>query len=50
VLWGGFPFFARGWESIANRNLNMFTLVAIGTGAAFVTSGGSCERDASLVR
>jgi Cu+-exporting ATPase len=35
VLWGGAPFFARGWASIVNRSLNMFTLIAIGTGAAF---------------
>ena len=35
VLWGGAPFFVRGWRSIANRSLNMFTLIALGTGAAF---------------
>src|SRR5262249_54535714 len=35
VLWGGWPFFVRGWQSIANRSLNMFTLIALGTGAAF---------------
>ncbi len=35
VLWGGWPFFHRGWDSIRNRSLNMFTLIAIGTGAAF---------------
>jgi P-type Cu+ transporter len=35
VLWGGWPFFQRGWASIINRSLNMFTLIAIGTGAAF---------------
>jgi Cu+-exporting ATPase len=35
VVWGGAPFFARGWASIVNRSLNMFTLIAIGTGAAF---------------
>ena len=35
VLWGGWPFFERGWASIANRSPNMFTLIAIGTGAAF---------------
>ncbi len=35
VLWGGGPFFARGWASIVNRRLNMFTLVAIGTGTAY---------------
>ncbi len=35
VLWGGWPFFQRGWASIINRSPNMFTLIAIGTGAAF---------------
>ncbi len=35
VLWGGWPFFQRGWASIVNRSLNMFTLIAIGTGAAY---------------
>ena len=38
VLWGGFPFFQRGVASIAHRNLNMFTLIALGTGAAYVYS------------
>jgi Cu+-exporting ATPase len=38
VLWGGFPFFARGWQSIGNRSPNMFTLIAIGTGAAYLFS------------
>jgi Cu+-exporting ATPase len=46
VLWGGAPFFARGWASLVTRHLNMFTLIAIGTGAAFAysvvaVSGGS---------
>ncbi|MEP7338416.1 MAG: heavy metal translocating P-type ATPase, partial [Acidobacteriota bacterium] len=35
VLWGGWPFFQRGWASIINRSPNMFTLIAIGTGAAY---------------
>jgi heavy metal translocating P-type ATPase len=35
VLWGGWPFFQRGWASIVNRSLNMFTLIALGTGAAY---------------
>ncbi|MFN0108707.1 MAG: heavy metal translocating P-type ATPase [Blastocatellia bacterium] len=35
VLWGGWPFFQRGWNSVVNRSPNMFTLIAIGTGAAF---------------
>jgi P-type Cu+ transporter len=38
VLWGGWPFFQRGWLSIVNRRLNMFTLIAIGTGTAYVYS------------
>ena len=38
VLWGGLPFFQRGWTSIVNRRFNMFTLIAIGTGAAFAYS------------
>jgi Cu+-exporting ATPase len=38
VLWGGWPFFVRGWRSIAYRSLNMFTLIAIGTGTAYVYS------------
>jgi Cu+-exporting ATPase len=35
VLWGGWPFFVRGWQSLVTRSLNMFTLIALGTGAAF---------------
>jgi Cu+-exporting ATPase len=35
VAWGGWPFFLRGYQSLVNRHLNMFTLIAIGTGAAF---------------
>ncbi len=38
VLWGAWPFFERGWRSIITRNLNMFTLIAIGTGAAYLFS------------
>ncbi len=38
VLWGGWPFFQRGWASIRNRSLNMFTLIAVGTGTAFIYS------------
>jgi P-type Cu+ transporter len=38
VLWGGRPFFERGWASIVHRHLNMFTLIAIGTGAAYLHS------------
>jgi Cu+-exporting ATPase len=38
VLWAGWPFFARGWHSLLTRNLNMFTLIAMGTGVAWVYS------------
>jgi len=38
VLWAGWPFFERGWKSIQTRNLNMFTLIAIGTGVAWAYS------------
>ena len=38
VLWGGWPFFERGWASVKNRSLNMFTLIALGTGAAYLYS------------
>jgi len=38
VLWGGAPFFARGWASVRNRHGNMFTLIALGTGAAYAFS------------
>jgi Cu+-exporting ATPase len=37
-LWGGWPFFQRGWESVVHRSLNMFTLIAIGTGLAWAYS------------
>jgi Cu+-exporting ATPase len=38
VLWGGWPFFRRGWASLVNRRLNMFTLIALGTGVAYLYS------------
>lgn len=38
VLWGGAPFFQRGWTSIVNRSTNMFTLIAMGTGVAYLYS------------
>ncbi|HEY7840835.1 MAG TPA: YHS domain-containing protein, partial [Gammaproteobacteria bacterium] len=38
VLWAGWPFFVRGWHSVVTRNLNMFTLIAMGTGIAWVYS------------
>jgi len=38
VLWAGLPFFQRGWASVINRSLNMFSLIALGTGAAYLYS------------
>ncbi|MGQ0583873.1 MAG: heavy metal translocating P-type ATPase [Reyranella sp.] len=38
VLWAGWPFFVRGWQSVRTRNLNMFTLIALGTGTAWLYS------------
>jgi Cu+-exporting ATPase len=38
VLWAGWPFFVRGWHSLVTRNLNMFTLIAMGTGVAWLAS------------
>ncbi len=38
VLWAGWPFFVRGWQSLQTRNLNMFTLIAMGTGVAYLYS------------
>jgi len=38
VLWGGWPFFVRGWQSIVTRHLNMFTLIALGVGVAYAYS------------
>jgi len=38
VLWAGLPFFQRGWQSLRNRSLNMFTLIALGTGVAWAFS------------
>lgn len=38
VLWGGWPFFVRGWRSIVNRSLNMFTLIGLGVGVAYAFS------------
>src|ERR1700726_3922117 len=55
VLWGGWPFFVRGWESIVSRNLNMFTLIAMGTATAYVYSvistfiGGALYFEAAAV-
>ena len=38
VIWAGWPFFQRGWASVVNRSLNMFTLIALGTGTAYIYS------------
>ena len=38
VLWAGWPFFVRAWQSLVTRNLNMFTLIAMGTGVAWIYS------------
>jgi len=38
VLWSGWPFFVRGWQSVLNKSPNMFTLIAMGTGAAYIYS------------
>jgi P-type Cu+ transporter len=38
VVWAGWPFFVRGWQSLLTRNLNMFTLIAMGTGVAYLYS------------
>ena len=38
VLWGGWPFFVRGWQSVITRNPNMFTLIGLGTGVAYIYS------------
>ena len=41
VLWGGAPFFQRAWASIKSRHLNMFTLIGLGTGIAYLDSVAS---------
>src|SRR3972149_3714014 len=38
VLWGGWPLFVRGWQSVVNRSLNMFTLIGLGVGVAYLYS------------
>lgn len=38
ILWGGWPFFVRGWQSLVNRSLNMFTLISLGVGVAYAYS------------
>ena len=48
VLWAGWPFFVRGWQSLVTRNLNMFTLIALGTGVAWPTASSRRSRPASF--
>jgi len=48
VLWGGWPFFVRGWRSVVTRHLNMFTLIALGTGVAYVYSAAAVFVSPSL--
>ena len=48
VLWAGSPFFERGWASIVNRSPNMFTLIALGVGAAFLYSAAATIAPASF--
>ena len=50
VLWAGWPFFVRGWQSLVTRNLNMFTLIAMGTGVAYVYSLIGTHRSRKLSR
>ena len=50
VLWGGWPFFERGWASIVNRHLNMFTLIALGVGAAYALQRGRDARARAVSR
>jgi Cu+-exporting ATPase len=38
VLWGGWPFFVRGWQSVVHRSLNMFTLIGLGVSVAYLYS------------
>ncbi len=45
VWWAGWPFFSAGWASVLSRNLNMFTLIALGTGAAWTTSVAATSPD-----
>ena len=50
VLWAGWPFFERGWASIVNRNANMFTLIALGVGAAYSSALAGNARAGHLSR
>src|SRR5437016_1966907 len=48
VVWGGWPFFVRAWQSLQNRSLNMFTLIGLGTAAAYLYSLGIALSGSSL--
>jgi Cu+-exporting ATPase len=48
VLWCGWPFFQRGWTSVLNRSLNMFTLISLGTGAAYFYSVAALFRNGEV--
>ena len=48
VLWAGWPFFVRGWQSLVTRNLNMFTLIAMGTGRGVDLQHGRDPRPGRL--
>ncbi len=50
VLWCGWPFFVRGWSSVVHRSPNMFTLIAIGVGAAFLYSVAATIAPAGVPR
>lgn len=49
VLWGGWPFFVRAWQSVVHRQLNMFTLIGLGTGVAYVSSLAALWRPGGLL-
>ena len=50
VLWGGWPFFERAWRSLRTRQLNMFTLIALGTGAAWASQPARHPRARACIR
>lgn len=45
VLWGAWPFFARGWQSVINRSINMFTLIGLGVAVVYAYSDGERGRN-----
>ena len=48
VLWGGWPFFVRGWQSVQTWNLNMFTLIGLGVSVAWLLQHGGAVVSAAL--